>query len=521
MRSPSWWPLRARDLRPSGRCGLVALLLLACAACGWAAGDKKPFIVVLDFQSDFDGGEMGKKVAKVFRGHAYRRLIYQTIDDLSLSEIVDGKFEAKWDSEPKAVADFAKKALSADLVVYGKVTKGPPEKYSIFTRILEITDGEPKELLNRRYEADGVHEIPQQIHAALDAIEGAKAAPEVDLAADDSWKKRRNLVKNGGFEEGKDTPIAWEPINGLTSFWVDGQSPTGKCIMLDTDVREAQFRDWQAKLDQGARASGAPKKIPPKDPGYDTVGGTIGAHIYCDAIPIKPGMTYRLDFDLRAPAGDVSRVFVKGYGKIEEKTFGDQDREIYRAPVTLRVVKSEADRWKHFARLFRPTQSLIVLDFLSEFDKGETGKKLADGIYAAIEQTKDFGVFDRKRVAEALASRKRPVDSRSPADDIGLFAGEEFGHAIIVWGEVFQGEGGSGAEVQALDVRQKVVNPLLRRQKFLSEKGSVAELAGAIARRLVNDKPTVRFLKIKLDAYWPRGLYYFDNVTLTEEGMGK
>jgi len=523
MKFPSWWHCPgdralASTMRNLSRACVLATVLLAALPVE-AAG--KPFIVVFDFESDFDDGEMGKKVAKIFRGHAYRRRIYQTIDDISLDEVVSGTFLATWNTAPEDVAAFARKALQADIVIYGKVTKRPPEQYGIFVRILELTDDGPKERLNKCYSAKGVHAIPEQIAAALNAIQGKRASPKADLLADESWKKRRSLVRNGGFEKGKGTPAHWEPVDGLASFWVDGESPTGKCVKFDTDVLEAEWSAWKKRFDGGTPAAQAPTKTPPKDPGYNTIGGTCGAHLYSDPVPVMPGMTYRLDFDLRAPAGDVSRVFVKGYGGVDEEKYGAQDREIYRAPVTLRVPKEEADRWKHFARLFRPTQSVIVLDFVSEFDGGEAGKKLTDEIYRAAKGGKRVGVFPRDRVAEALASRKMPIDSRSVPEDIGLFAGEEFGHAIILWGEVLRGDGELGARVHALDVRQKIVKPLLTGQAFRSSKGSAHEIARAVMKRILGQKPVVKFLRIKLDAYWPRGFYYFDNVTLTEEGMGK
>ena len=34
-------------------------------------------------------------------------------------------------------------------------------------------------------------------------------------------------------------------------------------------------------------------------------------------------------------------------------------------------------------------------------------------------------------------------------------------------------------------------------------------------------RPHVKYLKIKPDAYWPSGKYYFDNICLTEEGSYK
>src|SRR4051794_18084175 len=53
--------------------------------------------------------------------------------------------------------------------------------------------------------------------------------------------KPRNLVPNGDFEEGKDTPTGWQAVDGLTTFWVKDPDPRhGKVIKFDTDVYQKQ-----------------------------------------------------------------------------------------------------------------------------------------------------------------------------------------------------------------------------------------------------------------------------------------
>jgi len=523
---------------------LLGVVVVLAAGAVWAV--QKPMIVVLDFTSTFDDGRMGRKVASIARKHAFLRRTYQTMDDFTLNELLaESKFFVLPAMGPEEIGKAAKEKLSADILLWGTIEKLGGDDYRLTVKGVDTRSDPPKMIIDKSYICDGVHEIPQNVDAALSFIEGKGPKPEVDLMADDSWKRRRNLVKNGGFELGKETPLYWERVNGLTSFYVDGESPTGKCVMFDTDVLLSEWEEWKPKFEAGAKASEAPKKTPPKDPGYDTVGGTVGAHLYSDPIPIKPGMTYRLDFDLKGMAGDTSRVFVKGYAHIDDTRYpgkdadlvskmleketghrirrpgqyGAQDREVYRAPVTLRLEKT--GEWTHFCRLLRPTQCLLVLDFVSTFDGGATGRKVANAIYMAGKASRTFGVFDARRVKDALAARKIPVTPKSEAPEIALFAGEEFGHAIVIYGYVVETESGALAVfLKSLDVRRKVWDPLFQRT-YRTTKDKLNEMAKQVISDLRKGKPVVKFLRIKLDCYWPRGKYYFDNVTLTEEGMGK
>jgi len=518
----------------SSRVKLLVALFAACLllpARGLFA-QAKPLIVAFDFESDFDNGEMGKKLARIVTNHSYRRRIYQTIEEIEQEQRVEEKqFKAKLDDDPAKIAKFAKDEFGAEIVVWGKVAKAGEDQYEIFVKGLDLRKPEAEQLvLNTSYKCNGVHEMPQNIQAAVLALEGEKPAPQVTMdeyIKDESWKKRKNLVKNPGFEEGTGSPANWEKVDGLCSFWVDKESPTGKCVMFDTDVLQSQHDEWRKKFEAGAPASQAPQKLPTKEPKYDTVGGNKGAHIYSDPIPVKPGMVYRFDFDGRGPNGGVSPIFVKGYGRMTSADFGDQDREIYRTQVFLKT-KTNGKDWEHFCIIFRPSQRITVLKFWSPFDDNKTGDEFRQLVQKAAVKAGSYGVIPQEEVDKGLSERKIPITPISTPEEIGHFVGETFRQSVTIWGAVFsEAEGADKSKgpfqivVQSLDVHPDVVNRILENRVYRVEKPEeFAKVAMQIQKDLTI-KPIVKFLRVKLDVYWPAGKYYFDNIAVTEEGIGK
>ena len=75
-------------------------------------------------------------------------------------------------------------------------------------------------------------------------------------------------------------------------------------------------------------------EIPMGEGGYECCQELLEVlgYLYSDYIEIEQGVTYRLDIDVKGPAGE-TKIFVKGYADIPDKTMGRQRREVYRAPV--------------------------------------------------------------------------------------------------------------------------------------------------------------------------------------------
>jgi hypothetical protein len=142
---------------------------------------------------------------------------------------------------------------------------------------------------------------------------------EKDKPADKNEPK--NLIPNGNFEKGTDSPEGWQQVDGLTTFWVkDPDGKRGKVVKVDTDVLQSQAYDWWVKLTKGAKAKDAPKKVPTVEPKYDTLAGLDGVWYWSDFIPVKKGQAYWLTIDLKGTP-DVMAWLV-GYEKKESTAFG-------------------------------------------------------------------------------------------------------------------------------------------------------------------------------------------------------
>src|SRR5947209_20376621 len=83
--------------------------------------------------------------------------------------------------------------------------------------------------------------------ALLGLVASAGAGPSSTEKKDTAGKDSRNLVPNGDFEEGDETPAHWQTVDGLTTFYVKDPDPKrGKCIKFDTDVLQSQGYEWWA-----------------------------------------------------------------------------------------------------------------------------------------------------------------------------------------------------------------------------------------------------------------------------------
>jgi hypothetical protein len=219
----------------------------------------------------------------------------------------------------------------------------------------------------------------------------AEAPKEKSKPAD--GKEPPNLVPNGDFEKGTDTPSGWQQVDGLTTFWIDDpDKKRGKIIKIDTDVLQSQGYDWWVKIAKGAKAKDAPKKLPTVEPKYDTLAGNDGVWFWSDFIPVKKGQAYWLTIDVKGTP-DVMAWLV-GYEKkesiafgadanafqeyLKEKTTGkplDRKRNfesfinkyIWRGQLNARYAKPLENGWRRWTRdkmPFRPTKPYAKVRFV-------------------------------------------------------------------------------------------------------------------------------------------------------------
>ncbi len=164
---------------------------------------------------------------------------------------------------------------------------------------------------------------------------------------------RKNLIANGGFEQGgKSGPAGWQRPDGLTSFWESAPGRKGKCIRIDTDVPNAQFRkreDEMEKAKEEKREPGpAPKKGPTSRDKYETVGGNDGVHFGCDRLPIDPAKHYLLEADCRMQGSGSPKVWVKLYGPARGKDL-TRVRVLWDKAL---VMEGAGKEWKTFRMVF-------------------------------------------------------------------------------------------------------------------------------------------------------------------------
>ena len=499
---------------------IAAALALLCAA-GLRAAEKRPVAVVFDFEAPFDQkgkNDWARWTGTIFRGHLARRAAYTTIDNVSFDEAVEmAGFKPTLKTPLEKVAAVMRNNLAADVAIWGRITRPKKEFYELHVKAVELVDGKPQLVLNEKYVCNGRHAIRPAVDLALDQLLGVEPEPEVDLMATDEWKTRPNLVKNGGFEEGKHTPLFWEPMDGLSTFWVADVSPDGKCVLFDTDVEWDQYNAWHAefKMGKGKPASQAPK--PKRGTHYNSIGGTAGAHIYSDYVAIEQGATYRFDCDFLGPASNC-KVFIKGYAEFKgEFGFEGQRREVYRAPVWMHNEKTP-NKWTHFARLFHPTQALAILGFESDFDNGKTGEMLRTALLKALKEKHDLIISDADLGSQAVKRAKLTLTPDVPRTEIALLMRKTYGRGQALWGQITRGKDGKlKLDLLGMDVRKETMTKFFHDEWKLGTALDVDALAERAATRIIELARPVRWLRVKLDCYWPATKYWFDNIRLTRE----
>lgn len=203
----------------------------------------------------------------------------------------------------------------------------------------------------------------------------------------------KNLIPNGDFEEGEDTPKGWQQVDGLSTFWVkDPDAKRGKVIKFDTDVYQKEAYDWWTKVAKGSKAKDAPKKTPTVGDKYDTLAGLDGVWYWSDFVPVEKGKAYWLTLDYKGTP-DVMAWLV-GYEKKESTAFGadanafqeyfkekvggkplDRGRMFegfinkytWRGQLNQRYAKPLENGWKKLTRdkmVFRPTKNTPKVKFV-------------------------------------------------------------------------------------------------------------------------------------------------------------
>lgn len=337
---------------------VMAFLFAVPAQAGLGGSEERPGeaqtprIVILNFRSDFDSGEVGGRVGYSLRSKLRRSERFVMPEELDIEDH-DVAAAARPGVDDVATARETAAFFASTLAVWGEVAK-PEDAYLIRARALDLTgDGT---VLALEKTAPSPRQLALKCRELADEIAkhftGEGYLEIYPSKSTEGWKRvGGNLVTNGDFERGAAVPGGWERVDGLCSFWEsDGDGGHGRYIRMDSDVYLSQWKEWREAFDGGASASAAPEKTPTSGPKYNTVAGSYGVHLYSDPIKVKPGATYSIELDARGLQSGwlfFPKVFVKGYGE------GGASFELYRM---YKAVKCDDPAiWQHFSRVFSPT----------------------------------------------------------------------------------------------------------------------------------------------------------------------
>jgi hypothetical protein len=483
------------------------------------APPAKPAIVVFDFVGTGNTAKrntyMGRKVAEMFRGHAFRRGQFETYGQAIFEEMMleVGNPSITLKTPLNKVAALLKDSFDAQIGVWGEVCRVKGDTYKVHVKILDLRNKEKPLVVDETFDST-LHGIFHTVDKSLDKLMGIIRKPKYDPTKDNSYLKRPNLVKNGDFEKGTITPDNWERVDGLCTFYVDTPGRDGKCAMMDTYVLQDQYEEWQKKFAAGAKAADAPEPIRPKPPAYNTAGGTIGAHIYSDPIPIKQGVTYRVDFDYKARKGE-TKVFVKGYAPFYGKDGVIVHREVYRSQINL-YPETKGKEWEHSVRIIHPTQPFILLTIRSEFDDNKTGNELRELLAKHLVKLGIKPMRDLKETREKIKGSEHVLTFKGSKYPVIQVVNNVFGRGTVAWAEIVQKDGKLEIQTRSMDIRKGTATKDWWNKRTISPEELVAESEKLARDIYVNLRPVI-FLRVKLDAYWPNGNYWFDNVWITEE----
>jgi hypothetical protein len=165
---------------------------------------------------------------------------------------------------------------------------------------------------------------------------------------EDGAKLGDELITNGDFEKGKDSPDGWDEkkLDNLTTFYIKRPGGKGKCLKFDSDVydKEAKARYKEMKLPKDKRPK-AKAKTPTTGPKYNTIGGLGGALMWSEYFDVEHGSTYRIVAEVNTYAPEV-KIFTKGYA-----LFKKDRRVVYKKYLScIPEDKNELGTWKYYSQ---------------------------------------------------------------------------------------------------------------------------------------------------------------------------
>jgi hypothetical protein len=338
--------------------------------------------------------------------------------------------------------------------------------------------------------------------------------PEVPVA-----RRRKpplqNLVKNSGFEEGQETPAFWRCVDNLTTFWDMEAGKPGRCLRVNTDVLDDQAMEWREAIAKGADFRKPPPRKPTREPKYDTIAGLHGVHFPSDPIPVKRGVVYRVTVDLKGHEG--AKVFTKGYATFQATDFAGQDREIYNNYLACKEESVDAGNgYRRYTRTFLPNPFYAAFD-IEDRARSDHAARASDLLRRAMKE-RDFPLIPLDEQKKRLAATRAVAGFDTPLPELTMIVRDRLLCAQAIYGKVERAEEGLCLFLRLMSARLKQSLPILDLRYPISDERSMAAACADFLGQCERRFPFVQYVRVIPYPYWPPGIYYFDNVTLTEEG---
>ncbi len=314
-----------------------ALLLAFSFALPLAAAEK-PYLVVLDFASDFDEGRLGRQVGHMFRRKSARRELYAVDVEIDWENLNEKMARPALAADPAEIAARAREVYGCDVLIFGVLEKPRPETEKVtkqhqgFTTTIR-TDESTKLLLHvravdldapqryavvGRFELKNNFEISQTVDEVLKILTGAPTPK--DIAAADPANRMvavgPNLCPLGDF--GMDIEKGLAALAGW-SF---------------------PMRDDIALVGETGRGAVLHYAIP------TAVAATTGLFCYSPYIPIEPETHYQVSFEAKTMKPSII-LFVKAYRDMEVQGYEETTtlrQEVFKHQVRFYGKKGEWGR---------------------------------------------------------------------------------------------------------------------------------------------------------------------------------
>jgi hypothetical protein len=289
------------------------------------ANRTKPRLVAYPFESAFDDGALGAKVAVVITGHAARTGRFDTLPKITQDEIFAGApFTATADIDTARVSAHARSAFDADVIVWGRVT-GNRAKPVLEVKALDLRRKGDALILDKQYRCANIHYVPifaGEVVAAILGIDPLRPKYATTVRA-----LSGNLLSNGDFRKG---------LSGWTPAFPKCAKVEGRSLVFTI----------------------------PKD-----IASGHGMSVLSEYIPVEQGAHYELSLRVRSHGPSVI-TWVKGYAQFKARSEGeklvDSRREVFRHQMRPASQKKPgADGWTQVTtRPFRPRNPKVPVTWM-------------------------------------------------------------------------------------------------------------------------------------------------------------